>query len=269
MNDTFFSMLLGVSVAVLLLPACASNDSWIRGTDDAFKESGLGKEGWEQGQGAPLDPGAGPALPPPPGSDARPSRPTRVPAASSAPWRNTYYDFPAEETGVQGAVLYDASCGKIARVTQAFHDKVCVQGSGSLVTGETVSFAKRDCPCAAVCPRTNQRICFEKLDPKRFPYGRGAAGTPITPFRSVAVDVSLIPLGTPLLIPAYKGLRLLDGSVHDGCFVAEDRGLRVVGHHVDIFTGSEEGTVAWNRAVPSNDGVEVLVGSRECSRVAP
>lgn len=257
---------LGLGAALVSFAACASNDTWIRGSDDAFRESGMHEEGWD-GAADPRDPQG--SLPqPPPASPPELPR-TRSPASPREAWRNTYYDFPAEERGAKGVTLYDAACVPIARVTQAFHDKVCVQGSGSLVSGETVSFARRDCACAAVCPRTDQHICFEKLDPVRFPHGRGAAGTPITPFRSVAVDVSLVPLGTALFIPAYKGLRRPDGTVHDGCFLAEDRGLKVVGRHVDIFTGSEGGTVAWNRAVPSNEGVEVVVGARECPRGAP
>jgi 3D (Asp-Asp-Asp) domain-containing protein len=247
--------------------ACTSNEAWIRGSDDAYAKSGMDREGWDEPPPLPAPP---PPNPPPSDAERKP-RPgaVRAPATALEPWRNTYYDFPAEETGTKGATVFDASCKPIARVTQAFHDKVCVQGSGSLVTGETVSFAKRDCACAAVCPRTSQRICFEKLDPRRFPHGRGAAGTAITPFRSVAVDVSLVPLGTALFIPAYRGLTRPDGTVHDGCFLAEDRGLKVVGRHVDIFTGSEDGTVAWNRAVPSNGGVEVVVGAKQCPASLP
>lgn len=257
------------AVIAAVAPACTSNEAWIKGSDDAYEKSGMSHEGWDD-KGTVYDPEGMP----PPASPPRSSPPSgQTPRAPAAPvgegndtWRNTYYDFPAEETGAKGATLYDASCAPITKVTQEFHDKVCVQGSGSLVTGETVSFAKRDCACASVCPRTNQRICFEKLDPKRFPHGRGAAGTAITPFRSVAVDPSLVPLGTALYIPAYRGLRRPDGTFHDGCFVAEDRGLKVVGRHVDIFTGSEDGTVAWNRAVPSNGGVEVVVGAPQCLR---
>ena len=123
--------------------------------------------------------------------------------------------------------LFDPDCSPIRTVSKAFHDQLCVQGSGKLATGETVSFAKRGCACAAVCPRTGQHICFERLDPHRFPHGRGAMGTPITPLRTVAVDPDRIPLGTVLYIPEYHGLRDLGGRPHDGCFIAQDRGLRV------------------------------------------
>jgi 3D (Asp-Asp-Asp) domain-containing protein len=132
--------------------------------------------------------------------------------------------------------------------------------------GQTVSFAKRDCACAAVCPRTSQRICYERLDPARFPHGRGATGGPITPFLTVAVDVSVIPLGTALFVPELVGLPRADGSPHDGCFIAQDRGLKVVGKHIDVFTGDPAMTIAWNARVPSNQGVHVRLGDARCTR---
>ena len=102
------------------------------------------------------------------------------------------------------ASIFDAACAPIARVTKAFHDHVCVQGSGRLESGATVSFAKRGCTCAAVCPRTSQQICFERLDPARFPNGRGATGRPITPPRTLAVDSAVIALGTTGLHPRAR-----------------------------------------------------------------
>ncbi len=184
---------------------------------------------------------------------------------SGALFRNTYYDFPREGEGPQEASLFDAACKPIGKVTQAFHDALCVQGSGRLRAGGTVSFARRDCACAALCPRTNQHICYEALDPARFPYGRGATGKAITPFRTVAVDTSVIPMGSALRIPELVGLPLPDGSPHDGCFVAEDRGLRVVGRHIDVFTGDPAMTARWNQLVPSNRGVHVEVGAPRCA----
>jgi 3D (Asp-Asp-Asp) domain-containing protein len=182
-------------------------------------------------------------------------------------FRNTYYDFPREGSGDRDTTLFDASCAPIVKVPQKFHDQLCVQGSGKLTSGATVSFAKRDCACASVCPRTGQKICYERLDPARFPHGRGATGGPITPLLSVAVDVSVIPLGTPLFIPEMVGVPRADGSPHDGCFIAQDRGLRVVGKHIDIFTGDPSMTQAWNARVPSNLGVHVRIADPRCSRL--
>jgi 3D (Asp-Asp-Asp) domain-containing protein len=182
-------------------------------------------------------------------------------------FRNTYYDFPneAEHTGAPVALM-SATCAPIAKVPQGFHDAVCVQGSGSLARGGTVSFAKRDCPCASVCPRTGQRICFEALDPAAFPFGRGAAGTPITPLRSVAADTEILPMGTVIYIPELDGIAAA-GEPLDGCFVVEDRGLRVKGEHVDIFAGRPAQTAALNQEVPSNQGVSVVVDAPRCAHL--
>lgn len=182
-------------------------------------------------------------------------------------FRNTYYDFPRESdfSGPQVAVK-NARCETIAMVPRGFHDAVCVQGSGALARGGTISFAKRDCACAELCPRTDQHICFESLDASRFPWGRGAAGAPITPLRSVAADTRVLPMGTVIYIPELDGARGATGT-SDGCFVVEDRGLKVQGEHVDIFTGHPTQTAALNAQVPSNQGVTVVVDSARCAHV--
>jgi 3D (Asp-Asp-Asp) domain-containing protein len=184
-------------------------------------------------------------------------------------FRNTYYDFPIENHYVGESVsLFDAGCGVISRVPQGFHDAVCVQGSGLLANGRTVSFARRDCSCARRCPRTDQQICFEALDIKAYPWGRGATGKPVVPLLTVAVDTSVIPLGTPIFVPEYLGLPrdLARTSNHDGCFIAQDRGVKVKGQHIDVFTGEEAVTRLWNELVPSNKGVTVILESPFCAR---
>jgi 3D (Asp-Asp-Asp) domain-containing protein len=184
-------------------------------------------------------------------------------------FKNTYYDFPSESDFEGEALsLMNGSCKSIASVPRTFYESLCVQGSGTLKSGGTVSFAKRDCSCAALCPRTGQHICFDLLDKQQFPWGRGATGKGITPLLTVAVDSTIIALGTPLYIPEYDGVPrdASGGAKHDGCFLAEDRGLAVKGEHVDIFTGHRETTLLWNRLVPSNRGVTVVVDSPRCKR---
>jgi 3D (Asp-Asp-Asp) domain-containing protein len=184
-------------------------------------------------------------------------------------FRNTYYDFPSEADHKGPPVaLKSSECQTIKDVPKGFYQALCVQGSGTLAGGQTVSFAKRDCACAAVCEKTNQKICFDALDPKQFPYGRGATGGPITPLFTVAVDSAVIPLGTTIYIPELEGMpRDSESSgLHDGCFIAQDRGLRVQGKHVDVFTGHPSMTRLWNKLVPSNDGVTVVLDSPKCAR---
>ena len=185
-------------------------------------------------------------------------------------FRNTYYDFPTEGEHTGPTVsLMNASCQPIAKVPRTFYEAVCVQGSGSLKAGATVSFSKRDCACAEVCPRTGQKICFDALDKAAFPFGRGAAGTPITPLQTIAADTGVLPMGTVVYIPELDGApRGADGTTMDGCFVVEDRGLRVKGEHVDIFTGFSAQTALLNERVPSNQGVTVVVEAPRCARLA-
>ncbi len=187
-------------------------------------------------------------------------------------FRNTYYDFPSE-LDFEGANvdLKNGRCETVAAVRRGFFEALCVQGSGTVRQGTTVSFAKRDCECADVCPRTGQKICFDLLDAKEFPWGRGATGKPIMPLTTVAVDPDVIALGTPLYVPEFDGLpRDLDETTrHDGCFIAQDRGLKVKGQHLDIFTGHSSMTKLWNRLVPSNKGVTVVLDSPKCDRAAP
>lgn len=213
-------------------------------------------------------------VPPAPSGSAAPTAVAPVDGAVRrvlGTFRNTYYDFPRERDhkGTRVAV-FDAECKSIASVPRGFHDAVCLQGSGQLASGATISFAKRDCACAEVCPKSGQKICFEALDARAFPHGRGAAGKPITPMRSVAVDSDVIPLGTALFIPELEGAPTKeDGSgSHDGCFVAEDRGSRVKGEHLDVFSGSEAMTKVLNKRVPSNQGVTVVTDEPRCRATA-
>jgi 3D (Asp-Asp-Asp) domain-containing protein len=184
-------------------------------------------------------------------------------------FRNTYYDFPSEsDFSGETVALKNGQCKTIKPVARSFYEAVCVQGSGTLSSGSTVSFAKRDCECAALCPRTGQHICFDELDAKAYPWGRGATGRAITPLLTVAVDSDLVPLDTPVYIPEFDGAPR-DASrtaMHDGCFIAQDRGVRVKGEHVDIFTGQQEITALWNGLVPSNRGVTIVLDSPHCAR---
>jgi 3D (Asp-Asp-Asp) domain-containing protein len=187
-------------------------------------------------------------------------------------FRNTYYDFPSEaDFSGEPVALKNPRCKTIKNVARGFYESLCVQGSGTLASGSTVSFAKRDCECAELCPRTGQHICFDELDSKTYPWGRGATGRAITPLVTIAVDSTLIPLDTPVYIPEYDGIPRdpAQSSVHDGCFIAQDRGVRVTGEHVDVFTGHREITTLWNSLVPSNRGVTVIVDHPRCARAAP
>jgi 3D domain len=48
-------------------------------------------------------------------------------------------------------------------------------------------------------------------------------------YQSIAVDPSVIPLGSRVYVPAYRQ----DG--HGGWFIAQDTGGAITGHHIDVY----------------------------------
>jgi 3D (Asp-Asp-Asp) domain-containing protein len=70
---------------------------------------------------------------------------------------------------------------------------------------------------------------------------------PLQYYQSIAVDPNVIPLGSRVYIPAYRG----DG--HGGWFIAQDTGGAINGRHVDVY----------RTPPPSpNDGGQYLTGQR-------
>ena len=67
--------------------------------------------------------------------------------------------------------------------------------------------------------------------------GNDSLGCRPIPMRTVAVDPRVIPRRTRLFIRETVGLRLADGTVHDGYWYASDTGGAIKGAKVDLFTG--------------------------------
>lgn len=67
---------------------------------------------------------------------------------------------------------------------------------------------------------------------------RDSLGCPTVAMRTAAVDRTLIPRRTILFIRETVGLRMPDGSTHDGYWYASDIGGSVKGNRIDLFTGS-------------------------------
>jgi 3D (Asp-Asp-Asp) domain-containing protein len=55
--------------------------------------------------------------------------------------------------------------------------------------------------------------------------------------RTVAVDPTIFPRHSVLFIKQTVGMRLPDGTVHDGYWYASDVGRAIKGLRVDLFTG--------------------------------
>src|SRR2546425_23877 len=115
----------------------------------------------------------------------------------------------------------------IARVTPAFQRQLDVEGSARLRDGRIVNIEER------IGGRMHYLIV------RGAPFGVGAPGYRLVPYRTVAVDPRRIKLGTVLYIPSLVGIPLPTGEVHDGFCFAHDTGRGIVGSRIDIFVGYE------------------------------
>lgn len=118
----------------------------------------------------------------------------------------------------------------LAAVPERFAWHLRMEGSGLLMDGRVLNTAGK-------C-RWGYGTCFEAVDRTRHPFGRGAGQRPLVPFRSVAVDPRVVPIGEPIYIPEFDGLRLPDGSLHDGCVRADDTGGGIKQRKMDFFVVS-------------------------------
>ena len=65
-----------------------------------------------------------------------------------------------------------------------------------------------------------------------------ALGCKVVAMRTVAVDKALIPKRSVLFIKETVGLKMPDGSTHDGYWYASDAGGAIKGQRIDLYTGS-------------------------------
>ena len=126
--------------------------------------------------------------------------------------------------GEATATLRDTRGRVIARTHRQFKLDLVQQGSGWLRDGRTVIYVKK------VGGESRFRISRAK-------YGLGSTGCRLIPYRTIAVDPRFVRLGTRISIPRLKGAQLPDGTIHDGMFIAADRG-HFRGAHVDFFVGA-------------------------------
>ncbi len=123
--------------------------------------------------------------------------------------------------------LYTPEGYFFGRVPERFAWSLRLEGSGLMKDGRIVNYTGK-------CP-FGYGTCFEQLDVKEHPFGRGAGLRPLIPFKSVAVDPRLVPIGEPIYIPEFDGLLLPDGSIHDGCVRADDTGGGIKRRKMDFF----------------------------------
>ena len=149
----------------------------------------------------------------------------------------TYY-YLAEESDYPGAadtVLCDVAAKPLATVPSAFAHDLQIEGSGKLADGRVVNVGG-NCACSS-----GMTTCYVVLDATQYPWGVGVMSRALRPYRSIAVDPALIPIGAKLYVPELDGVSMPGsyGFVHDGCLEADDIGGAIVGAHIDFFVAQK------------------------------
>lgn len=139
----------------------------------------------------------------------------------------TFYWVAEEKTEVAKRThkLFDTQGELVYTVTDKFYKALTMEGTGKLLDGRVINFAAR------VGGVIRWRVC-----PPEAPYGYGKDNNILVPFRSAAVDPTVVPLGSKLFIPKAVGVRLPDGTKHDGYFYAVDVGAAIKEKRIDLFT---------------------------------
>lgn len=143
--------------------------------------------------------------------------------------RPTFYWIALEtETAEErGTPVYGTRGEELTRVAYSYFRNLLLEGTGKLLDGRVLNYS------GAVGAQHRFRECGPEA-----PFGYGAGGRTLMPFRSVAVDPRVIPLDSEVYLPAAVGARLPDGTVHDGIFRAVDVGGAIQNLKIDVFTGA-------------------------------
>lgn len=135
----------------------------------------------------------------------------------------TYYWVVLEEKfeGEPDTPVFDRKGNEIGRFPKEFVRQLKIEGTGKLRDGRVINATGKG------------RFAFVDAA-----FGMGVKGYHLIPFKSIAVDESIIPIGSKVFIREAVGAKLPDGSIHDGIFYAHDVGSGIKGMHIDIFTGN-------------------------------
>ena len=87
-----------------------------------------------------------------------------------------------------------------------------------------------------------------------------ALGCKVVAMRTVAVDRRLIAARSVLFIKETVGLKMPDGSPHDGYWYASDVGGAIKGPRIDLFTGAGAGSMGQARTLNLESLTAVKVG---------
>jgi 3D (Asp-Asp-Asp) domain-containing protein len=136
-------------------------------------------------------------------------------------FRVTFY-WLVEEDNYQGNKtnpLYTSDGKLVGKFTSQFIHDFQIESCALLSDGRVISYLKKANRCQVV----------------DMPIGAG--GYCLKELRSVAVDPSIVPIGSKLYIKDAADIPLGDSLMHDGIFEANDVGSAIKGNHIDVYLG--------------------------------
>ena len=142
-------------------------------------------------------------------------------------WLAYEQDYAAERSDTE---IYTPEGFFLGKFPSAFVFELKLEGTAVLMDGRVINYAG-EC-------RWGMGTCFKTLDLAHHPLGVGVQNRALVPFRSIAVDPRMIPIGAPVYVPELVGLELPDGTLHDGCLRADDQGGAIKDGKLDFFVES-------------------------------
>ncbi len=166
----------------------------------------------------------------------------------------TYYHVYQAQNAVEGYPLLAPSGNSLgAKLSLRDWCKAALQGTVQVVKNqgviETYNFARRgptvQVDCSSIFPNLTgsqlKRTGKVRFKISEGPYGEGTDELFLVPYRTIAVDRTLIPIGSVIYIPAARGVKVPLPSneivIHDGYFYAADVGHLIEKNHIDVFLG--------------------------------
>ena len=169
----------------------------------------------------------------------------------------TFYWVALEKADVKKKELplYDINGNLLIMVTKSFFAGLSMEGTGRLLDGRLINFHAR-----VDRPDGSKEVRWRWCDPNIAPFGYGLDDRVLKPFKSVAVDPSVIPMDSKIYIPAAIGARLPDGTKHNGYFDAIDIGSAIINQRIDIFTSfGDQSSVFTDVGMQSMRAVQVYL----------
>ena len=149
------------------------------------------------------------------------------------------FDF----TKGSGARFFDKDGNVLYESSKEFYENALLQGTGRLRDGRFINFS-----------RTTDGVPRWKISNKV----EGYLGK-MVPYKVLAVDPNIIPIGSFVFIPMTQGMRLPNNKVHDGIWLAGDIGGDIKGNRVDVFAGVGKKSLSYLKSLGQLSSIDVFL----------